>query len=155
VILALCVLGLAAAVVVLYFAGFEKNAQITRLREHGVDVEVTVTSCMGLMGGSGSNLAGYDCKGTFRLNGRRYRDSIPGTAPHPPGSRLVAVTVAKDPSLLSTPAAIATQRASGRVYLLPSSLLIVLVGVLTVVMFKWRSLRRGSAKSVLARLRED
>lgn len=144
-VIALCVLALAATVVVLYVAGFQKNAQITRLREHGVDVEVMVSGCIGLMGGSGSNLAGYDCKGTFTLGGRRYSDSIPGTAAHAPGSRLRAVTVAEDPALLSTPGVIATERASWHVYLLPSILLVVLVLVLTVLILRRAGSRPGPA----------
>ena len=134
-VIALCVLALAATVVVLYVAGFQKNAQITRLREHGVDVEVMVSGCIGLMGGSGSNLAGYDCKGTF----------TPGTAAHAPGSRLRAVTVAEDPALLSTPGVIATERASWHVYLLPSILLVVLVLVLTVLILRRAGSRPGPA----------
>lgn len=67
-----CLGALSVLAVTLLLAGVEKNAQITRLRQRGVPVTVTMTGCIGLAGGSGSNLAGYECRGTFRLDGRRY-----------------------------------------------------------------------------------
>jgi hypothetical protein len=117
---------LAVLVVVLYVAGFQKNAQITRLRRHGVPVEVTVSGCLGLMGGSGSNLAGYDCRGTFTIDGHRYNEAIPGNTFHRPGATLRAVTVPDDPALLSTVRALATEHPSQSVFILPTILLVVL-----------------------------
>ena len=64
-----CLMALAAAVIILFVAGVQKNAQITRLHKQGVAVKVTVSGCIGLMGGSGSNIAGYDCTGAFTLAG--------------------------------------------------------------------------------------
>ena len=85
-VVGICLTALAATVIVLFVAGIQKNAQITRLRRQGVAVEVTVSGCLGLMGGSGSNLAGYECKGTFSLDGHRYSDAIPGSAFYSPGN---------------------------------------------------------------------
>ena len=70
---------LAVLVVVFTVAGVHKNSQINRLRHDGVPVTVTVTNCLGLMGGSGSNAAGYSCTGTFTIDGTRYTESLPGT----------------------------------------------------------------------------
>ena len=119
-------MALTAAVVVLFVAGLQKNAQITLLRDQGVAVEVTVSDCFGLMGGSGSNLTGYECRGTFTLDGHRYDDPIPGGAPYSPGTTLQAVSVPEDPALLSTPRAMAAQQASWRVFVLPVLLLTTL-----------------------------
>jgi hypothetical protein len=122
----LCLVALAFAVVILFVAGFQKNTQITRLRQRGVPVEVTVTGCLGLMGGSGSNLVGYQCSGTLTVEGHRYNEAIPGSTFRSPGSTLRAVTVPGDPALLSTTGALATEHASWRVFVLPTILLLIL-----------------------------
>jgi len=122
-----CLVALAVLVAVLFVAGADKNAQITSLRRHGVAVRVTVTGCLGLLGGSGSNAAGYACKGTFTLGGHRYEEAIPGNALHPPGARIRAVAVPGNPPLLSTTRAVESQQASWRVFILPTVLLVVLL----------------------------
>ncbi len=147
VVVAICLAALAATAVVLFFAGIQKNAQITRLRQHGVAVEVTVSGCLGLMGGSGSNLAGYECKGTFTLAGRRYSDPIPGTVLYPPGARLRAVAVPEDPELLSTPRALATEHTSWRVFILPTVLLVILALLVGAMVMKRGSIGRASAQT--------
>src|ERR1700728_2043273 len=55
VVIGLCLAILATLVIVLFLSGLHKNAQISSLRQHGVVVEVRVTKCVGLIGGSGSN----------------------------------------------------------------------------------------------------
>ncbi len=74
----LALAGLAVVAGVLLVAGYQKNSQIDNLRAHGVPVELTVTHCLGLMGGSGSNLAGYDCSGTYTVGGHVFTEDIPG-----------------------------------------------------------------------------
>jgi hypothetical protein len=148
----LCLVALAVSVAVLFTAGVRKNTQITQLREHGVPVEVTVTVCLGLMGGSGSNLAGYECRGTLTIGGRRYTYAIPGTTFHRPGSALRAVTVPGDPALLSTTGALATEHASWRVFTVPAILfLILLLFAATFVLRRRRTfpLRRRSRSALL------
>ena len=86
-----------AASVALYVAGARKNAQIADLRQHGVPVEVTITGCQGLLGGSGSNAAGYACRGTFTLDGRRDDEALPGNTLLSPGTKVRAVAVPGDP----------------------------------------------------------
>lgn len=142
---ALCVAALVTSVVVLFVAGAEKNAQIDRLHQQGVPVEVTVSGCLGLMGGSGSNLAGYNCRASFALAGRYYSDDVPGSALYSPGTRLRAVVVPSDPALLSTPAVLAAEQASDRVFLVPTALLVVFgitVGALMIKRRRTRSLQR-------------
>jgi hypothetical protein len=125
-VVGVCLLTLTVLVVVLFLAGTQKNAQITSLRQHGVAVEVTVSGCRGLMGGSGSNLVGYECRGTFTVDGHRYSEAIPGNTFHAPGAKLRSVTVPGDPALLSTVRALATEHPSSRVFVLPTILLVVL-----------------------------
>jgi hypothetical protein len=136
----ICVAGLVVAVVVLFVAGLQKNAQITRLRQHGIPVEITVTGCLGLMGGSGSNLVGYQCSGTLTVAGHHYDEVIPGSTLRSPGSRLQVVAVPGDPALLATTGALAAEHASWRVFILPATLLLILVLLAGTV-----ALRRGRA----------
>jgi hypothetical protein len=129
----LLLVALVVVAVVLAVAGAQKNNQINRLRSDGVPVTITVSSCLGLLGGSGSNAAGYTCRGTFTVAGHRYTESIPGTNTlYPPGTTIRAVRVPGDPALIAPDKVLATEHASGRVYLLPAVLLVaagLLVGL--------------------------
>jgi hypothetical protein len=141
VVVALCLVALAVVTVVLTVAGFHKNDQINRLRQHGVPVAVTVTGCLGLLGGSGSNAAGYACRGTFTLGGHRYNEAIPGNGLRPPGTKVSAVAVAGEPPLLATSHAVATQRASVGVFVVPAILLVILAVLVALVELRRRSTR--------------
>ena len=135
--IALSLAVLVIVAVVLLVAGYRKNAQITELRTHGIPVELTVTHCLGLMGGSGSNVAGYACSGTYSYGGRSYAEDIPGNAPHLPGTKVHGVVVASDPALFSTPEAVANEHAAASVYVVPIVLLVVAAGIVT-----WLVIRR-------------
>jgi hypothetical protein len=140
-VVGICLVALAAAAVVLFAVGAHKNDQITRLRQNGVDLQVTVTTCLGLLGGSGSNGAGYACKGTFTLGGHRYDENIPGNILRPPGSKVRAVAVPGDPPLLSTAHDVAIQHASWTTFLVPTILLIVLVLLVGALLLRRRHRR--------------
>ncbi len=127
VVVGVALVTLGALAVVFFVAGFQKNAQITRLHQHGVPVVVTVTGCTGLLGGSGSNPVGYACRGTFSVGGHRYQEAIPGTALHPPGATLRALTVASDPALVTPVRMAALEHPSPNVYVLPAVLTVLVV----------------------------
>ncbi|HXW36093.1 MAG TPA: hypothetical protein VEJ87_16070 [Acidimicrobiales bacterium] len=127
VVLALVLIGLAVVVAVLFVAGARKNDQITALQRHGLDVEVRVSRCTGLLGGSGSNAAGYACRGTYTVDGRSYNEAIPGDTLLAPGSKLRAVTTRNDPALITTASALAGEKSSERVFILPGALLAILL----------------------------
>jgi hypothetical protein len=132
---------LTAVAVVLLVAGLNKNSQATSLQQHGVPVAVTVSGCVGLLGGSGSNAAGYACHGTYTFNGRRFHEDIPGTTLLPPGTVVRGVIVPTNPALLSTPRAVAEQRASWRVFIAPAILFAIVLIVLAVVVVTSRRAR--------------
>jgi hypothetical protein len=121
--------GLAAFALVFFVVGAHKNAQINELRRHGVPVELTVTKCQGLMGGSGSNLAGYTCTGTFGFAGRLFNEPIPGNAEYAPGTKLGVVTAANGSGLFAPIGVLAGERSSWKVFILPMALAL-LFGVL-------------------------
>ena len=117
---------LAVLAVVFFVVGIDKNAQINRLHHHGVDVAFTVSGCLGLLGGSGSNAAGYSCRGSFAFGGHRYDEPIPGSTFYRPGTHLRAVTVPGDPALTAPVAMVAGEHTSMTVFIVP----VVLLGVL-------------------------
>jgi hypothetical protein len=127
VVIALGLVALAALVIVFTIAGVNNNSQINRLHHDGVPINVTVSGCAGLLGGSGSNVAGYSCKATFSFHGHHYSESLPGTAFHRPGASVRAVVVPSDPALISPVSVERTQHASASVFVLPAVLLVVLV----------------------------
>jgi hypothetical protein len=138
----LLLVALALAVVIFFVAGLHKNTQISQLRQHGVPVRFTVTGCIGQLGGSGSNAAGYSCRGSFTLDGRRYNEPIPGNSLHPPGAVLQAVAVPGDPALVITARMLDGEHTSGSVFILPAVLLVVLALVVGVLVRRRRHLRR-------------
>jgi hypothetical protein len=145
---AIGVLLLAALVVVavvLAVAGTQKNNQIDRLRRDGVPVTITVSSCQGLLGGSGSNAAGYTCRGTFTVAGYRYTEGIPGDTLFPPGTTIRAVRVPGDPALVTPLTVLATEQASWRVYLLPAVLLVAAALLLSLLLYSRRRSRETTA----------
>ena len=138
------VLALAALLgtsVALFVAGERKNAQVADLRAHGVAVVVTVTSCRGLLGGSGSNPVGYTCSGSYVVGGATYRQTLPTSTLYATGARVTLVAARDDPALLSTRALVDAQRVSWRVYLLPSVLLVAFLGAVGLGAWRRRAAR--------------
>ncbi len=110
VLVGIVIVTLAVLVVVFTVVGIHKNDQIDQLHNQGVPVTFTVTGCMGLLGGTGTNVAGYACHGTYALGGHHYSEQLPGTALHEPGTKVAAVAVPGDPALVS-PVSIVEHRA--------------------------------------------
>jgi len=127
--------GLLVASVTLAVAGSRKNDQINQLRQHGVAVVVTATGCDGLLGGSGSNGAGYVCRGAFTLDGRQYNEELPGNTFLSPGTKVGAIAVPSDPGLVTTPAILAGEHASNTVFVVPVVLGVLAVGGVIVLVF--------------------
>ncbi len=122
------VVALAVTAAAFLVVGIHQNSQIDALHHRGVPVVVTVSGCTGLLGGSGSNAAGYACTGSFTLGGRRYSESIPGSSTlYPTGATVPGVAVpGGDPPLMTTVAILATEHTSRTVYVVPAVLLVVL-----------------------------
>jgi hypothetical protein len=129
----LCLVTLAVLVIVFTVAGVHRNSQINELRHDGVPVTVTVTHCLGLMGGSGSNAAGYSCTGSFTIHGTRYTETLPGSGFHDVGSTVTATVVPHDPALVSPNSILRSEHASNTVFLLPLILLVVLALLVALV----------------------
>jgi len=139
----LCLVTLAVLVIVFTVAGIHRNDQINELRHDGVPVTVTVTNCLGLMGGSGSNAAGYSCTGSYTIHGTRYTETLPGTGFHNVGSTVAATAVPSDPALVSPMSVLRSEHASNGVFVLPLILLVVLVILVALVVLLRRRRQRG------------
>jgi hypothetical protein len=138
VVLGIVVGTLVVLVVVLTVAGLHSNDQINRLRSQGRPVTVTVSGCLGLLGGSGSNAAGDSCHGFYELGGHVFHEPLPGSTFYRPGARIPAVAVPGDPALVSPLAVIDTQHASDGVFVLPAVLGAVLVLVVGITVWHHR-----------------
>jgi hypothetical protein len=133
---------LAVFAIVFFVVGAHKNAQINELHQHGVPVEVTITKCLGLMGGSGSNAAGYACTGTFHLDGRLFAEDVPGVALYAPGTKFAAVAAANRSGLFAPVSVLAGERASWTVFIVPGVLALAAAALLSAWMLRRRRLRR-------------
>jgi hypothetical protein len=142
--IAIVLITLGALAIGFTVVGVHKNQQIDQLHTQGVPVTVTVTSCLGLLGGSGSNAAGYSCHGTYTLAGHTYNESLPGSAFHRPGATIDAVAVPGDPALVSPVAIADSQHSSASVYILPAVLGGVLVLLVVALVVRARRRHAGA-----------
>jgi hypothetical protein len=126
-------------VIVFTVAGVHTNQQDDRLHTQGVPVTVTITGCLGLLGGSGSNAAGYSCHGTYTLDGHRYTEQLPGNTFHRPGSTVPSVAVPGDPALVSPVSIVDAQHSSSSVFILPAVLAFVLLLLVGTILLRRRS----------------
>jgi hypothetical protein len=132
--------------IVFTVVGIHTNQQNDRLHNDGVPVTFTVTGCLGLLGGSGSNAAGYSCHGTYTLDGKSYAEQLPGDSFHRPGSAVPAIAVPGDPALVSPASIVATKNSSAGVFVLPIILFVVLLALgALLLMLRRRRQRSASA----------
>ena len=138
---------LAVLVIVFTIVGVHQNQQDDRLHSQGVPVTFTVSGCLGLLGGSGSNAAGYSCRGSYELGGHRYTDvRLPGSTFHRPGTKVPSLAVPGDPALVSPVSIVDTEHSSGSVFILPLVLFVVLVLMLGALALRRRQKdNRGAA----------
>jgi hypothetical protein len=139
---------LAVLAIVFTIVGIHTNQQDDRLHHDGVPVTFTVTGCLGLLGGSGSNAAGYSCRGSYILDGKHYSGmQLPGDTFHRPGSTVAALAVPGDPALVSPASIVASEHSSAGAFVLPvvlAAILLLLVALLVLLR------RRRQAKGSLA-----
>jgi len=143
-VLGLIMATLAITAVVLTVAGIHSNDQINRLHTQGQPVTVTVTGCLGLLGGSGSNAAGYSCRGAYQLAGHVYREPLPGSTFYRPGTKVSSIAVPGDPALVSPAGIVNSQQVSNGVFVVPIVLAVVLLAMIAVLLLRSRPRHRAS-----------
>ena len=116
----------AVAITVSVLSAVNDNARITRLHHAGIPVSVTVTSCIGNLGGSGSNAANYTCRGSYSVAGSHYVETISSlTTFTSPGRHVAAVVDPAHHGSLTLASALATTQASSARYLIPAAMSLV------------------------------
>ena len=143
VVLALVVVALVVVGAVLVVAGYRKNSQVNDLHAHGVPVQVTVVGCLGLMGGSGSNTAGYECTGRYVVHGTSYVEGIPGSTFYARGAVVTGVVSSDDPGLLSSPSVVASSHTTNTLYIVGGLLLLVALAIVGWLVLKRRRVGRA------------
>jgi hypothetical protein len=141
VIVVILLVALAGIVASLFVADANTNSEITSLQRHGVPVVLTVTGCKALLGGSGSNAAGYRCRGIFELKGHQYQETVPDDSLYALGSKVNVIAAGNDPGLIATPHQVRTERASWNLFIVPVVLLVVLIASLTAIVLRRKSRR--------------
>jgi hypothetical protein len=146
VVIAIVLATLAVLAIVFTVVGVHTNQQDDRLHRDGVPVTFTVAGCLGLLGGSGSNAAGYSCHGSYTLDGHRFSEQLPGDSFHRPGSTVAAIAVPGDPALVSPASIVVTEHSSAGVFVLPAILagiLLLLVALLLVLRHRRQAAEPG------------
>jgi hypothetical protein len=144
-VVAIIMVTLAITAIVLTAAGIHSNDQINRLHTQGQPVAFTVSGCLGLLGGSGSNAAGYSCRGTYHLTGHVYTEPLPGSTFYRPGTKVASIAVPGDPALVSPVGIVDSQQVSNGVFVVPIVLGIILLALIAVLLLRSRPRRRTSA----------
>lgn len=135
---------LAVLVIVLTIQAVHKNSRIEGLQRRGVPVDVTVTSCLGMLSGTGITVTSFQCSGSFILADRTYNAVIGGSnVNHAAGDVVKAVADPKHPTSISTASSLANAHPSWRAFIGPAVVFLLLV--LLVVGALWWS-RRNSAQ---------
>jgi hypothetical protein len=120
----------AIALVVSFISATNDNARIDRMKAHGIPVIVTVVDCIGNIGGSGSNAAGYTCRGDYTVGGTTYRELIGSmTTFSASGTPVRGVADPSQHSTVVLASAIRTSVASPKAYVPPGLFTTVLVAL--------------------------
>lgn len=122
-------------VIVSFISASNDNSRIERLKNHGISVVVTVTDCVGNIGGSGSNAAGYTCHGSYRVDGVRYLETIGSmTTMSATGTKVRGVADPERPNSIELASTLATSSTSLSVYVVPSVLALLAIGLSLVLL---------------------
>ena len=118
----------AAVLMVSMVSAFNDNARIERMKAHGIPVTVIVTTCNGNLGGSGSNGAGYTCRGAYRVGGTTFHEVIGSMATFAASG--TAVRAVADPSnhgTIALSSAVKTSKASPWAFVPPGALAVLVI----------------------------
>jgi hypothetical protein len=138
------IVALAILVVLLTVQAVHRNSRIDGLQRRGVPVDVTVTSCLGILSGTGITVTSFQCTGSFDLSGRTYNATIAGSnINHAAGDVVKAVADPKHPTSVSTAGSLVNAHSSWRAFIGPAICFLVLVLVIAAAL--WWS-RRNSAQ---------
>ena len=115
------------------------------LRSRGLAVDVRVTTCIGNLGGSGSNAADYTCHGRYRVGTTTYTETIEGLSGFTaPSTTVRGVVDPHHPGEVTWQTALAHENVSASRYVISGGL--SLVGLLLAALVV-RGRRRASSST--------
>ncbi len=113
------------------------NARIDRLKTHGIAVHATIDSCVGNLGGSGSNASSFTCRARYLVAGTSYDEVVALMSTFAaPGTRVAVVADPARHSTIELATAVASSQSSDGAYLIPG-LLGALFAALVGVFVRW------------------
>jgi hypothetical protein len=125
----------AVAIAISFAATINEHDRIDRMKTHGIPVTVTITGCEGNLGGSGSNVASYTCRGTYAINGAKFDELIASmTTFTAKGTKIRALADPSQHSSVALASAIKSTHSSPTAFIvlaLLTLLLLVLVALVT------------------------
>ena len=137
---AACLVLAALAVAASAISAGRDNARIDRLKNHGITVTVTVSACRGNLGGSGSNVVDYTCRGTYRVAGETYHEVIASLSrSRPSGSTVRGIVDPSQHSYVVLASALDGTSSSLAVFVIPA---LLATGLLAVAWALLRLVRR-------------
>ena len=147
---ALLLTAFAVVIIVSFISATNDNSRIDRLKTRGVSVVVTVTNCVGNIGGSGSNASGYTCHGTYVVGGVRYQEIIGSKSTlSSAGSKVQGVADPARPSTIELASAVARSSTSPSVYVVPSVLALFFIALTPIFFRRLRTSRLPPPKSLV------
>lgn len=148
VLVAIALLVLVAVIVELTVSATRQSDQVSRLKNHGVPVELTVTRCLGISSGVGMGIEFWQCSGTYSLAGQSYDETIAGSRTHlQTGQTLEVIADPGRPNVVWLPSSLARQDPSGTAYIAPAVLTLILVAALIAVWLVRKRLGVGLSQS--------
>ena len=147
---ALLLTAFAVVIIVSFISATNDNSRIHRLKTRGVSVVVTVTNCVGNIGGSGSNASGYTCHGSYLVKGANYQEVIGSKSTlSSVGSKVQGIADPAHPSTIELASAVARSSTSPSVYVVPSVLALFFIALTLIFFRRLRTSRLRPPKSLV------
>jgi hypothetical protein len=131
---ALGLLVVAVAIAVSFVSTLNEHSRIDRMKAHGIPVTVTITACEGNLGGSGSNVASYTCRGAYAIDGTSYNELIASmTTFAASGAHVRAVADPSQHSSVALASAIKTAHTSPSAFIVLALLTLLLLALVALL----------------------
>jgi hypothetical protein len=130
---------LLATTAVLFSSAAHESSLRSTLQRRGVPVSATVTSCVGIVGGTGVTATSFQCRAAVVVGGHRYVDSLRGTsAQYDRGQAVPAVVDPRHLSVLFTATSVAGSQSTGHSYVSAIVWLAVTIAFAVALALWWR-----------------
>ena len=141
----ICLVSMAAVTIGLTVAAADNTSRLQRLKRHGTPVTARVTSCLGILSGTGVTVVGFRCSALFAVAGAEHTEDIHDSNTNlAPGTPVPCYVLADEPATLTLASAVDHQAPRWHAFVAPIVLgAITVIGTVLAVLF----LRRPRATS--------